>query len=374
MYCSGTCIDTTTTATAAAAAKCSSGQTCTQRQLRRRRRHGRHHGDRRHQPEPVAARDRRQARGPAAAGRAARLGNRRQRDRRQHRDRWDWRAVETGGGGATAPAHRQRGCASRTSRRGSRVDGDPQGAADASGWYVYYRDRPPQSERSRRRRRVRTDRSAVAAAVTPLPRAIPLRQVRAALDGTGHAGRHPTTTPASAPRSAQTRRGRLSGRSRRTRTTSARTTGIKFNIKSGSGTAPPVWFEMGTLGSNSPLASGGTAATTQRIDQYNIRGQADSSDHIGTSWTTVTFRSGRWLHASSRPPASGLLRHPHRQVPGAGLGNPANALASSSRSTTTVLHLDAGTYDLWVDDVSSYTGDTGLPTRRSPLGERRRVG
>jgi endo-1,4-beta-D-glucanase Y len=150
-------------------------------------------------------------------------------------------------------------------------------------------------------------------------------------------------------------------------------TGIKFNIKSGSGTPPPLFFEMLTA-DNQPTTSGGTAATTT-IDLYNSRGEMLATPWIGTTisttWQTVTVPFGtlipRWVPAVG----SGMV------CPAAGSGvpkcqapafNPANVLAlqfsfyqdpgfSVASSST------AGTYDIWVDDVQLTTDDSGLPAQ-----------
>src|SRR5450432_2058511 len=150
-------------------------------------------------------------------------------------------------------------------------------------------------------------------------------------------------------------------------------TGIKFNIKSGSGTPPPLFFEMLTS-DNQPATAGGTAATAT-IDLYNSRGQMLAPPWIGTAisttWQTVTVPFGtlvpRWVPAVG----SGMV------CPAAGAGvprcqapafNPANVLAlqfsfyqdagfSVASSST------PGTYDIWVDDVQLITDDSGLPTQ-----------
>ncbi len=58
--------------------------------------------------------------------------------------------------------------------------------------------------------------------------------------------------------------------------------GISFNIKSGSGTAPPVWVEFHNT-ENVPTPDG-TAKYTD-VDQYNTRGMLLTS--VGTSWQKV---------------------------------------------------------------------------------------
>jgi endo-1,4-beta-D-glucanase Y len=162
-------------------------------------------------------------------------------------------------------------------------------------------------------------------------------------------------------------------------------TGIKFNIKSGAGTPPPLLFEMLTT-DNQPSSSGGTAATTT-IDLYNSRGEMLATPwiatNISTTWQTVTVPFGtlipRWVPAVG----SGMV------CPAAGAGvpkcqapafNPANVLAlqfsfyqdpgfSVASSST------PGTYDIWVDDVQLVTDSSGLPTQSGfPLASAGSVG
>ena len=162
-------------------------------------------------------------------------------------------------------------------------------------------------------------------------------------------------------------------------------TGIKFNIKSGAGTPPPLFFEMLTS-DNQPATAGGTAATAT-IDLYNSRGQMLAPPWIGTAisttWQTVTVPFGtlvpRWVPAVG----SGMV------CPAAGAGvprcqapafNPANVLAlqfsfyqdpgfSVASSST------PGTYDIWVDDVQLVSDGSGLPTQAGfPLSTAGSVG
>jgi endo-1,4-beta-D-glucanase Y len=150
-------------------------------------------------------------------------------------------------------------------------------------------------------------------------------------------------------------------------------TGIKFNIKSGSGTPPPLLFEMLTS-DNQPSTSGGTAAN-MTIDLYNSRGQMLATPWIpttiSTTWQTVTVPFGtlipRWVPAAGGgsmvcPSGTGA---PKCQAPAF---NPANVLAlqfsfyqdagfSVASSST------PGTYDIWVDDVQLITDDSGLPAQ-----------
>ncbi len=143
--------------------------------------------------------------------------------------------------------------------------------------------------------------------------------------------------------------------------------GISFNIKSASGTAPPVWFELATL-NNQPVpdgsiktsdgTSGGTASapSSNGTDEYNTRGQLIKN--IGTSWTKVYVPFGtlgpRYLPASTASVCS----------------NSAVKCEAPPFKATDVLGLQfagytqfataAGTFDLVVDDVAFYTGSNGL--------------
>jgi endo-1,4-beta-D-glucanase Y len=127
-------------------------------------------------------------------------------------------------------------------------------------------------------------------------------------------------------------------------------TGISFRIKSGSGTPPPLWFEI--LNKETQPADGGGTATNDAVDMYNTRGRLLSG--ITSSWQTITVP-----FATLGP----------RYLPGgcdAGVFceappfNPASALGFQfsvyDQFSTT------GGYDLWIDDVTLTTGDAGLPT------------
>jgi endoglucanase len=128
-------------------------------------------------------------------------------------------------------------------------------------------------------------------------------------------------------------------------------TGISFRIRTGSGTAPPLWFEI--LNKETQPADTGGTATNNAVDMYNTRGKLLTG--ITTSWQTM------YVPFATLAP---------RYVPGgcaAGIFceapqfNPASALGFQfslySQFST------AGAYDLWVDDVTLTTGDTGLPTQ-----------
>ena len=143
--------------------------------------------------------------------------------------------------------------------------------------------------------------------------------------------------------------------------------GISFNIKSASGTAPPVWFELATL-NNQPQpdgniktsdgTSGGTvsAPSSNGTDEYNTRGQLIKN--IGSSWTKVYVPFGtfgpRYLPAatasSARTPPSSARRLRSRRPISWACSSPGYTQFATS----------AGTFDLVVDDVAFYTGSNGL--------------
>ena len=150
-------------------------------------------------------------------------------------------------------------------------------------------------------------------------------------------------------------------------------TGISFKIKSGSGTPPAVYFEVLTKDSQ-PATSGGTAAAPT-VDLYNTRGYMLNTPWIptaiSTTWQTVTIPFGglipRWV-----PAAGAAMACP---TPGAGIPkcqapkfNPANVLGIQfsmyqDPGFPKPAGSTAGTYDLWVDDVTFVKADMGLQTR-----------
>ncbi len=135
--------------------------------------------------------------------------------------------------------------------------------------------------------------------------------------------------------------------------------GISFNIKSGSGTAPPVWFELQDT-ENVP-APDGTAKYTG-VDQYNTRGHLITG--IMGSWTkvfipfaTLAPRYLPNLTESDCSNASVICQAPPWDAKNA-LGlqfgiYPQFAVQPYTSSSSL-------NYDLWVDDVALYKGDDGL--------------
>jgi endo-1,4-beta-D-glucanase Y len=140
--------------------------------------------------------------------------------------------------------------------------------------------------------------------------------------------------------------------------------GISFNIKVGSGTAPPVWFEL--LNTQTEPAPDGVAKDSG-VDEYNTRGKLLSN--LSTSWTTVYIPFGtlgpRYLPAPTSTgcvtPLSGTTSPPFCQAPAWDpttlLGLQFSVYPQFLPTTLTTLN-----YDLWVDDVTLYTGTNGLAT------------
>jgi endoglucanase len=133
--------------------------------------------------------------------------------------------------------------------------------------------------------------------------------------------------------------------------------GISFKIKSGSGNAPSIWFEMLTK-ETQPADLSGTAKNDQ-VDAYNTRGTLLTG--IGTEWKTFTIpfsvMAPRYLPSDCD---AGVL---------------CEAPAFNSKN---VLGLQfslydqfssSGAYDLWVDDVNLVAADVGFPTYTQSTGK-----
>src|SRR5450432_1819492 len=168
-------------------------------------------------------------------------------------------------------------------------------------WYVYYPGSPMAIMGGETQTPARSDRPIMQAAATDVPPGDTASCDKFALHSTGsgfgtapnnYAGFGASFSPAAA------------GSQVKNKYDLSAYTGIKFNIKSGAGTPPPLLFEMLTT-DNQPSSSGGTAATPT-IDLYNSRGQMLAPPWIptaiSTTWQTVTVPFGtlvpRWVPAA----------------------------------------------------------------------------
>jgi endo-1,4-beta-D-glucanase Y len=148
--------------------------------------------------------------------------------------------------------------------------------------------------------------------------------------------------------------------------------GITFKIKSGSGTAPNVWFETLSLENQpqpdgsiktSDMTAAGTAVSpsSNGTDEYNTRGKLITN--ITTTWQQVYVPFGllapRYLPAYTAAPcaAAGVLCEAPSFNPASLLGLQFSVYDQFPKTGVT-----AGTYDLWVDDVAFYKGANGLAT------------
>ncbi len=147
-------------------------------------------------------------------------------------------------------------------------------------------------------------------------------------------------------------------------------TGISFKIRSGSGTLPALWVEV-LAKENQPSSTGGTATNTS-VDLYNTRGQMLytpwTTNTISTSYQTITVPFAtlvpRWVPSAANCPTPGT-GVPKCQapafVPQDVLGLQFSFYRDSGFPTPT--GSVAGTYDLWIDDVTFIRDDAGLQTR-----------
>jgi len=144
-------------------------------------------------------------------------------------------------------------------------------------------------------------------------------------------------------------------------------TGISSKIKSGSGTPPAVFFEMLTK-ENQPATAGGVA-TNQKIDLYNTRGQMLNDPWtpggITSTYQTITVPFGtlvpRWVPDSTGCSTGGGAQKCQALsfVPADVLGIQISMYQDNGFPKVGT----AGTYDLWIDDVSFVKNDEGLATR-----------
>jgi len=156
-------------------------------------------------------------------------------------------------------------------------------------------------------------------------------------------------------------------------TTTSMYDGVVFDIKSGSGTAPNVWFELANS-ENQPQPDGtiktadGTAAgaasspSSNATDEYNTRGKLLTN--VTTTWQTVYVPFGllapRYLpaQATTGPCANNaIFCEAPAFNPKSLLGLQFSVYDQFPKTGTT-----AGTYDLWVDNVAFYKGANGVAT------------
>jgi endo-1,4-beta-D-glucanase Y len=142
--------------------------------------------------------------------------------------------------------------------------------------------------------------------------------------------------------------------------------GISFNIKSASGSAPPIWFEMATL-NNQPVPDGsiktsdGTASGTAQApssngtDEYNTLGML--INNIGTSWTKVyvpfKILGPRYLPAGTTCSNSAVLC----QAP---VFKATDVLGIQFANYTQFTSNAWKDFDVVVDDVALFKGTNGL--------------
>ena len=136
-------------------------------------------------------------------------------------------------------------------------------------------------------------------------------------------------------------------------------TGVSFRAKSGSGTAPPIWFEFLNKetqpGASCPDCGSGDlsgSAKNPNVDAFNTRGRL--LEGIGADWKTFTLPfatlSPRYLPSDC---AAGVTCEAPAFNPKSTLGLQYSLYDQFDKS---------GKYDLWIDDVTLTTGDAGLPT------------
>ena len=201
-------------------------------------------------------------------------------------------------------------------------------AGHAPGLVVRLRRHHRHADPGRRHDRPRTGRGGD----RPAARGRHLRHVRAPLDR-HRSHRHQRLCRRSALRSTPFCPRRLQASTSKTRSAYdvSKYDGISFNIKSGSGTAPPIWFELQDT-ENVP-APDGTAKYTG-VDQYNTRGMllTGITHHLDEG-----VRPLRYAGSPLPPEPDGVrLLERERRLPGAPLGRqerPRSAVRHLSRSS-----------------------------------------
>jgi endo-1,4-beta-D-glucanase Y len=133
--------------------------------------------------------------------------------------------------------------------------------------------------------------------------------------------------------------------------------GVSFKIRSGSGSAPPILFEF--LNKETQPAAGSGTATNNSVDAYNTRGKLLNG--IGTAWQTVYVPYG--LLAPRYLPSTACAAGVFCEAPAF---NPKSTLGLQFSLYNQFTTMQA--YDLWIDDVTLYTGDQGLSTLPQTTG------
>ncbi|HZU82862.1 MAG TPA: glycosyl hydrolase family 8 [Polyangiaceae bacterium] len=136
--------------------------------------------------------------------------------------------------------------------------------------------------------------------------------------------------------------------------------GIQFDIVTPSSTQGSVYFEMLTKESQ-PATAGGTATNTA-VDAYNNRGYvltAAGQTPTGTSTAIPTAWSTVYVPFALLQP----FYFPQPSACGTSVCQAPNFVPTDALGFQFSIHDDfstTGSYDLWVDNVSFYTGDNGL--------------
>jgi endo-1,4-beta-D-glucanase Y len=156
-------------------------------------------------------------------------------------------------------------------------------------------------------------------------------------------------------------------------------TGVKFKIKTGSGTAPATYFEVLTQDTMSSAQGGllgpeGTAAD-MAVGLHNNRGFLLNDPWIPggitSTYQTITIPFGylvsRWVPAPATSSGNACVTGgPKCQapafVPAHAMGIQFSFYSGDSAKGFPVVGTP-GTYDIWVDDVQFTTDDSGLQTR-----------
>jgi endo-1,4-beta-D-glucanase Y len=135
--------------------------------------------------------------------------------------------------------------------------------------------------------------------------------------------------------------------------------GIQFDLKAGGGSQGPMYFEVLTKESQ-PAPAG--VATNKVIDLFNTRGYVLTASGMTPSGTSTAIPTSM---TTVYVPFSLLVPRYFPEPNGCGTAMcqspafvPANALGfqfSAYNDFST-----AGSYDLWIDNVALFTGDTGL--------------